>query len=152
VIGMTVWKRAKSTKGQNFGTHSSATKVIIVPFDCEQGNAPKAGDGDLTFWGIDPSEPDNAFTVDDSDDKSEATDPKTGAIALVRCSCTICAGIVLNSVCFKVLILDFFAFLAHFGWKLRILLLFLLMHAPFLGRCLTPIINRVKIGHIRPGL
>ena len=73
-----VEKGPKEQKGQNFAPTAPATKVVIVPFDCEQGNAPNAGDGDLTFLGIDPSEIDNEFTVDDSDDKSEATNPKTG--------------------------------------------------------------------------
>jgi hypothetical protein len=50
---------------------------VIVPFDCEQGNAPNAGDVDLTFLGIDPSEIDNEVTLDDSIYVDE-TEPKTG--------------------------------------------------------------------------
>ena len=73
-----VGKGQKHKKVKTLSPSAPTTKVVIVPFDCEQGDANKAGDGGLTFLGIEPSEINNEVTLDDSDDESEATDPKTG--------------------------------------------------------------------------
>ena len=83
-----VEKGQKTKKVKILAPTAPAAEVVIVPFDCEQGTAAKAGGVDLTKLGIDLLDIESEHALKDSDNDSEGEDesekedeidPKSGA-------------------------------------------------------------------------
>ena len=69
-----VEKGQKTKKVKISAPTAPAAEVVIVPFDCEQGTAAKAGGVDLAKLGIDLLDIESEHALKDSDNDSEGED------------------------------------------------------------------------------